>query len=440
MKDYLNKIISSKEARKSELESQIAALQNENDTVETLERAKEINKELRSLGATLEAVLNELNEAKEKLASLEEDENQEEQIIEEERGFNPMGQFEIRTGVENTDKLSTMEYRSAFKDYVQKGIRSEVLNLRADAEQVSTDLGVLLPNTIVNEIIKGVEKVYGQLYTRVKHTNVKGGVQYPVGAFAANLVWGGTDGADKEHGVSEKQKAGSVNSYVSFSYHIGEIRIAQSLLQTIVSVDLFEKEIVNALVEAYVKAMDIAILEGTGFNQPTGVFANTSEGLQRVPGANIISFTTTEMADWSVWKKKLFAKIPLSMRSLKPEFVMTANTYEANIETLMDKEGRPVARELTNPVNGDTVCKFYGKEVLLVEEGSSIKNFDDASSGEYFGIYWVPEKAYAINTNLQFGYKKYFDENTNQYVTKALVIVDGKILDPKYIYLLKKAA
>ena len=46
---------------------------------------------------------------------------------------------------------------------------------------------------------------------------------------------------------------------------------------------------------------------------------------------------------------------------------------------------------------------------------------------------------YLINSNMQFSYKKYFDEATNQYITKALVICDGKILDPKYIYLLKKA-
>ena len=119
---------------------------------------------------------------------------------------------------------------------------------------------------------------------------------------------------------------------------------------------------------------------------------------------------------------------------------MTANTFESNIETLVDQDGRPVARELSNPVNGDLTCKFWSKEVVLVEETESLKSFDDAATGEYFGIFWVPEKAYAINSNLQFGYKRYFDEDTNQYINKALVIVDGKILDPKYIYLLKKGA
>lgn len=417
MKNFLNNLIATKEQRAAELKAQI----KEAATAD----------EVRSLGDSLDAINTEIANAKAQLAKAD-----------EERGFNPMGQYAMRTATqEETDVLASMEYRTAFKNYVQKGVKADVLNLRADAEQVSADLGILLPNTIVNEIIKGVEAVYGQLYSRVKKTNVKGGVQYPIGAFSANLVWGGTAGTDTEHGVSEKQRAGAVSGYVTFSYHIGEIRIAQSLLQTVVSVAAFEKEIVNALVEAYVKAMDLAILDGTGSAQPEGIFTEAAKGTSgRIPAANIISFTADEMADWTSWKKKLFANIPLSMRGLKPEFVMTANTFEANIETLQDSIGQPVARELSNPVTGATECKFWAKNVVLVEEGSSIKNFDDANADEYFGIYWVPEKAYAINTNMQFGYKRYFDENTNQHITKALVIADGKVLDPKYIYLLKKAA
>ena len=145
------------------------------------------------------------------------------------------------------------------------------------------------------------------------------------------------------------------------------------------------------------------------------------------------------MLDWKTWQTKLFAKIPLSMRALRPEFVMTAETWEANIMTLEDSQGRPVYRETYNPVTGDESATFKGRSVVFVEEGG-IKSFDTAEANEYFGMYWVPEKAYAMNSNMQFSYKKYFDENTNQYITKGLVIVDGKVLDPKYIYLLKKAA
>lgn len=436
MKEFLKKLIAMKEKRAKELR-------------ELIKKSEDV-KEVRALGDTLQAVLDELKDAEKQLADIEknEDENAPAPAADEGRSnaptgatFNPAAMFaqngaQARTA--NTDKLSTMEYRNAFKDYVQRGVPSDLLK-RADAENVSADLGVLLPSTVVNEIIKGVEKVYGHLYSRVKKTNVKGGVQYPVGAFSATMLWDGTAGTDNEHGASEKQKAGGVTGYIQFTYHIGEIRIAQSLLQSVVTVEAFEKEIVNALVEAYVKAMDDAILLGDGVKQPTGILTEAAKGeAGRIPAANIVSFAAADMEDWKQWQKKLFAKIPLAMRKLAPEFVMTAETWESNIMTLEDTNGRPVYRETYNPETGDEVCKFKGKTVNLIEEGG-IKSFDTAAAGDYFGMLWVPEKAYLINSNLQFSYKKYFDETTNQYITKALVICDGKPLDTKYIWLLKKA-
>lgn len=411
-----------------------------NDANERLQKSEDIV-EARALGETAKKLLDDLKQAEADLAAAEKEgateEQNENEGATEGRSFNPVATFK-KPEARNDDALSSMEYRKAFKDFVQNGVRSNILK-RADAEHISTDLGVLLPNTIVNEIIKGVEAVHGQLYARVRKTNVKGGVQYPIGAFSATMYWDGTDGTDKEHGVSEKQKAGGVTGYVQFTYHIGEIRIAQSLLQTVVTVEAFEREVINALVEAYVKAMDDAILNGDGVKQPEGILTEAAKGgAGRIPTANIISFTADDIADWKSWQKKLFSKIPLSMRKLRPEFVFTAETWESNIMTLEDTNGRPVYRETYNPETGDEKATFKGRAVTFVEEGG-IKSFDTASAGEYFGIMWIPENAYLINTNLQFSYKKYLDENTNQYITKALVICDGKVLDGKYIYLLKKA-
>ena len=427
MKEYFKKLIAAKEKRANELRELI---KNSTDVTEA-----------RNAMTELEGVNGELTEARAQLAIIEADEARAAQG--NGAGFVPSATY-AQNGTPaargaNVDELGTMEYRTAFKNFVQNGTPSDLLK-RAAAEQVSADLGILLPNTIVQEIIKGVEKVYGQLYSRVKKTNVKGGVQYPIGAFTASMFWDGTAGTDKEHGVSEKQKAGGVTDYVQFTYHIGEIRIAQSLLQTVVTVEAFEAEIVKALVEAYIKAMDEAILSGDGVKQPEGILTEAAKGgAGRIPTANIIEFTAEEMEDWKSFQKKLFAKIPLAFRSLRPEFVMTAETWESNIMTLEDTNGRPVYRETYNPETGDLVCKFKGRDVVLVEEGG-IVSFDSAAAGDVFAMYWVPEKAYAINSNMQFGYKKYFDEETNQTITKALVICDGKVLDGKYIYLLKKKA
>lgn len=422
------------------------------------ELLKEADNEKRAaLGETLKALKEDIAEAEAMLKDAEEKEPANNDNGEENNApaanegrsavvagatFNPVATYSQNgapTARADVDKLSSMEYRKAFMNYVQKGVMSDVLQKRADAENVSEDLGILMPNTIVNEIIKEVEKVHGQVYARVKKTNLKGGVQYPLGAFSATMYWDGTAGNDPEHGVSEKQKGGSVNGFVQFTYHIGEVRIAQSLLQSIVTVDAFEKEIVNAVVECYVQNTEEAIFTGDGVKQPVGILTEAAKGDSRIPESNIIEFTAAEMEDWKQWRKKLFAKIPLAMRKMRPEFVMTAETWESNIMTLEDTNGRPVYRETYDPTTGDEKATFNAKEVLFVEEGG-IKSFDTASAGDCFGLYWVPSKAYAINTNLQFSYIKYFDHSTNQWITKGIVIVDGKVLDPKYLYILKKKA
>lgn len=422
MKKFLEKLIA---AKKAELEKQTEKMRASNDVGE-----------VRAIGETLLSLRNEIDEAERQLK--EDEKPAEEVIVEEGRGLDPLASYGQGTQVptkraNNVDPLGTMEYRTAFMNYVQKGTMSSVLK-RADNPNVAGDLGVLLPSTTVQEIIKGVEKVYGQLYSRVRKTNIKGGVKYPIGSFTATF-----NRITEQGAPTDRQKGGSITGYVEFSYNIGEIRLAQTLLASVLSVPVFEAELAKVIVEAYVKAIDHEIISGVSANnQCEGILTEAAKSNSRIPASNIITFTETELADWTNWQTKLFAVIPLSMRALRPEFVLTANTYEANIKTLKDDNNRPIYNETFNPIDGSERATFKGREVVFVEE-DILKNFNDAGDGDYFGIYWVPEQAYAINTNLEFYVTRYFDNEKNEYVDKALVINDGKILDPKYIYLLKKS-
>lgn len=448
MKDYLKKLI---ERKKKELK----------EKEERMQKSDNID-EVRSLGDALLELRDEINDAEKQLAELEKeekdnkDDNQDDNNKDNKddadegrsaNGFDPnaalnvLGQARMNNRsqevVNNDDPRATMEYRQAFMNYIQRGeINRDVLQFeaRADATGTASDLGVLIPTTIIQKIITDVEKVYGQLYSRVLKTNLQGGVKYPVGSFSATFK------RITETTTSDRQKAGEVSGYVEFSYKIGEIRMARTLLQTVLSVAVFEEEFTKVIVKAYVKAMDKEIMIGEDSNNEcVGILteAKKTSG-SRIPASNIISFTAAEMANWKTWQEKLFAKIPLAMRGLNPEFAMTANTYEANIKTLADDNNRPVYNETYNPVDGSEISKFKGKNVAFVEE-DVLKNFNDAADGDFFGMYWVPEEAYAINSNMEFTVVDYFDHDKNQYVKKALVINDGKILDPKYIYLLKKS-
>ena len=414
MKEFLQNLIKNKEARANELRKLI----QDATTAD----------EVRSYGNELTTVENELREAKVQLQQFEARNVMNEPSA---NGFNPSAtvattQMNQRKSTE--DKFGTKEYRMAFKKYVQTG-EAIPHELRAGGDTgttVTTDIGMIIPTTIMNEFIKDVSKVYGQIYSKVRKLNVKGGVEFPISKLSANFKW------ITETTVSNKQKAGDIKDKVSFSYHIGEIRVAESLLAQVVSLDVFESEIVRIMVEAYVKAMDTAIISGTGSGQPLGITVDT-----RVTGTtgNIIEFEADEIGDWTAWRKKLFAKVPLAKRG-SGEFLFPASTVESNLLTMKDANGRPLFREATDGTIGNLAGTFFGRDVTLVEP-DIIKDYDTASTGDIIGIFWTPND-YAINTQLQFGMKRYFDEDTNEWINKALTIVDGKILAVSGCYLLKK--
>jgi HK97 family phage major capsid protein len=163
------------------------------------------------------------------------------------------------------------------------------------------------------------------------------------------------------------------------------------------------------------------------------------EGITTKVGVKSIALTDADMADWKALQKKIFAVLPLAMRSKPYEFLMSAGTYESNIKTLSDSANRPVYSETFSPVDGALSCKFKGHDVTLVEQ-DILPDFDSASANDVFGVLWVPAEAYAVNTNAEFTVVRYFDHETNQEVTKALVVNDGKVLRTDLIYLLTKTA
>lgn len=409
------------EQREADLEKSIEEAETDEEKAAVDEEIEKLEAEKKESEEKIGAIEREIEGLEKELKDIEE---AGQKAAEERKEVKPMAA-----------ERSSMEYRTAFRDYVQGGkVDRDILQFeqRGDAVSTSSDLGVLIPETVMQEIIKGVSKVYGQLYSRVRKTNLKGGVKYPIGSFAA------TFNRITETTKSDRQDPGGITGYVAFGYKIGEIRLARTLLQTVLDVPVFEQEFAKTVADAYVKAMDIEIMSGTeANNQCVGILTEAAAQSSRIPATNIIEFTAAEAADWTEWQKKLFAKIPLGMRAENPQFAMTAATYESVIKTLADTQKHPVYAETFNPVDGTERATFKGKEVVFVEN-DCLKDFDSATNGQFFGMYWVPEKAYAINSNMQFTVVDYFDHETNQWVKKALVFNDGKVLDGAYIYLLKK--
>lgn len=356
------------------------------------------------------------------------------------RGGNIIAAYGLNTqipGVQQRDKgtgFASLEYRMAFKDLVQKGTPIPADMMKRAVEEsgvtITEEIGAIVPVTIMNEFIKEVSKVYGNIYSKVRKLNIKGGVKFPISKLKASLKW------INETTVSVKQKAGEVNDFIEFGYNLAEIRIATTLLASVVSLDLFETEIEKLMLEAYVEAMDKVIISGTGNGQPLGI---TKDPRITKNKNNIIEMTAEEFADWTAWRKKLFSKVPLSKRG-RGEFLFPASTVESYLMTMRDENNRPLWKDPENAMseNGALAGKFFGRVTDYVEP-DVIADFDTAAAGDIVGVFWVPND-YAINTNLQFGMKRYFDDDTNEWINKGLTIVDGKILDVSGCYLIKKAA
>lgn len=422
--------------RKKILEKRLARLNAKKTKLTERAMASTDAAEVRQINDELAELNDEIAETQEEMDSIP-DEPDTRSVVPAgavQHGGNPLASYSTQEPQkrDNEEPYSSMEYRLAFKDYVQRGtpIPADVI-ARAGGDKgttVAADLGMIIPMTIMNEFIKEVSKVYGQLYAKVRKLNIKGGVKFPISKLKANFSW------ITETTVSDKQKAGDIKEYIEFSYNIGEIRVAETLLAQVVTLPLFESEIVRIMVEAYVETMDKVIIAGTGSGQPLGITVDP-----RVTGNtdHIIEFTAAQFADWTAWRKNLFAKIPLSKRG-QGEFIFTAATVESNLLTMTDANNRPIFKEATQLTLGEsaTAGSFYGRTVTLVEP-DVLADFDTASSGDIVGIYWVPTD-YAINTNLAFGMKRYFDEATNEWINKGLTIVDGKILDTSGCYLIKK--
>lgn len=339
-------------------------------------------------------------------------------------GFNPIGTYGVGQGEQRqtvADPRSTLEYRQAFMEYCKTGKMAP--ELRADAMTGVADVSAVIPTTILKEIISKVQ-TYGQLYARVRKLSIKGGVNVPILSLKPTATWIG------ETPTSDKKKV-QANTNISFSYYGLECKVSTSLLADTVTLEGFENVITDLIVEAMVKALDLAIVKGDGQGKMLGITVDT-----RVPNTQVVKLSSADFADWSAWKKKVFAKMPLSYKG-GAIFVMASGTFEGYIDGMVDANGQPVGRVNYGIANGAQE-RFGGKEVLLVED-DIIAPYDDAAENDVVAIYCNLSN-YAINSNLQMVMYRYMDHDTNEYVDKAILIADGKLIDPNGVVIIKKGA
>ena len=416
MKDILKKTI-------ARLQAQIADLNKRADESKSAEEIEKLAEDKRSLKA-------ELDEAQAELDKIEKEERakQTKNAVPEGATLvngNVRGSFQTAERRDDVDYTETLEYRKAFKKYVQSEGTDMPAELRNGDVTSTVETGAAIPMTVMNEVINTVRKRYGNLYSKVTKTAIQGGVEIPVGALKASFKW------IKEGTVSPRQKAGNLEP-ITFKYNTAEIRVAQTFLSSIVTLSAFEAKLTEIIAIAYLEAMDYGIINGSGKGSMLGILNDP-----RV--TNTITMTAAEINNWTKWRTKFFKNLPLGYRS--GSFIFPVSTVDEYLETMADSNNNPVFRQTADLVvnDGDAINpngRFFGREISLVEP-DIIADFDSASAGDVIGIYWQPEE-YAINENFGFTMRRYFDDETNEWVDKALVVVDGKTVNPTGFYKILK--
>ena len=425
MLERLKKLFEAKEARKAELADKAK-------TTEDIQELRGINAELETLNAEMNELRNMIAEAEKKVG--EEEFRSQKPVPQGPEGrMNPMATYAKVAKEERgeEDPWDTVEYRKAFMEFAKTGrVTPELRNGEQppDAFAGVEDLKAVVPTTILNEIVREL-KVRGQVFNRVRKLSIKGGVQVPILSLKPEAKWVG-ESSDVRQKVQAKTS-------VTFSYHGLEVKVATSLVADTVTLDSFESTLRDLIVGAMVEALDKAIISGDGDGKPLGIVKDT-----RVPEDNVVTLSPSEITEWDVWKKKVFAKMPMAYKA-GAAFYMANGTFEGYIDGMVDQNGQPVGRVNYGIADGPQE-RFGGKEVILVED-DVIANYDDADGpdgsdpGDVIAIY-ANLNNYVINSNMQMALFRYFDHDTNQWVDKAIMIADGKLLDPYGVIIVRKGA
>lgn len=380
------------------------------------QRMAQIETEIEADGADLNSLEAEVNDLKEKRKALVEAAEKRQALkneILEGKGKIIESGVEERKPMEN--KFETMEYRQAFMNYVLEGEKLPE-EFRANANTKTTDIGVMIPSTVLNKIIEKMEAT-GMILPLVTRTSIKGGVSVPTSTVKPVASW------VAESAGSDKQK--KTTGSITFAYHKLRCAVSISLEVDTMALSAFEATLINNVVEAMTKAIEQSILTGSGAGQPKGILTETPVSGQeiQIAKATDLSYQTLTAAE---------AALPLAYEN-GAVWLMTKKSFMAFIG-IVDSQKQPVAR-VNFGINGAPERTLLGRRVILNDYMTS---YDATGTTTHTFAALFNMSDYVLNTNLNIGLKKYEDNETDDQVTKAVMLVDGKVVDVNSLVTLKK--
>lgn len=290
------------------------------------------------------------------------------------------------------ETTSTQEYRMAFMNYVTKG---EAMPAEFKNVTKTTEVGAVIPDNVLQQIVEKMESV-GMILPLVTRTAFKGGVTVPTSSVKPVATW------VAEGAGSEKQS--KALGAVTFAYHKLRCAVAVSLEVDEMALPVFEATLINNITEAMTKAIENAIINGTGVGQPKGILTETA--------AETIAIT-----DSVTYADLCAAEGALDLAYEKDAVWFMSKKQFAEVLAIVDEQGQPVAR-VNYGLAGKPERAILGRPVVLnsyMPEGTAAFLFNP--------------KDYILNTSFAMGIKEYYDEDTDDRIKKSVMLVDGKAVD-----------
>lgn len=308
------------------------------------------------------------------------------------------------------------EYRKAFMNYVLHNEPISVELKNQDANTKTSDVGEMIPETVLEQIIEKMEAT-GMILPLVTRTAYKGGVKVPTSSAKPSASW------VNEGAGSDKQK--KATSYISFTYNKLRCAVSVSLEVDTMSLPVFERTLIANVSEAMVKEIEQAILTGSGNGEPKGILTETVATGQNVDIAKTGSPAYKNLIDAE-------AALPLAYEN-GAVWLMTKKTF-MEYAGLTDSTGQPIGR-VNYGLNGKIERMLLGRTVVC---NDYMSNYTASPSADTIVAALFNMKDYILNTNLNMKIKKYEDNDTDDQVTIAIMLVDGKVVDKNSLVTITK--
>lgn len=299
-----------------------------------------------------------------------------------------------------------MDYRIKFMNYVLKGEPIRMKN--ADETTVTTDVGTVIPNTIIDRIVERMEKT-GNILAKVTRTFYKGGVSVPTADVKPTATW------TAERGTTDKQKKDTGS--ITFSYYKLKVQVAVSLIVENVTLEVFERTIAANITEAITKALETAIINGTGNGQPKGILT------EKVPeGQNVELKAGGSITYADICKAE--GELPSAYDDAF--WCMKKSTFMSQILGMVDANKQPIAR-VNSGISGKPEYTILGRQVEFSEDMPAFSGTAPDADTVVAFIFRFAD--YMLNTNMGITVSRYTDQETDDEITKAIMLADGKVID-----------